>query len=634
MQADTLPKLLIRNAEQIGGKVAMQEKTLGIWRQCTWRESCQRVKYLSLGLISLGLEHGDRSSILGDSKPEWYWAQFSIQAAGGVSVGLFTDALASELRYIIEHSGSKFVVAGDQEQVDKMLKIKDELPNLKRVIYWDPKGLWDYDDPILTSYEEVTELGRKYEEAHPGAFEATIAKGEGDDLAILCYTSATTGDLPKGVMLSHAGLVRGTERVVPVLGIGEDGAYFSVFPGAWLGEQVWGLGMHLVVGNRVCFAEEPETMLQNLREISPTVAPFSPRQLENLISTIQVKMTDAAPLKRLFYHLFSPVGYKLADVRLANKPQATFWKLLYALANLILFRPLKDKLGFAEQTKTIWSGGSALSPDAAKFFSAIGLSLRIGYAATEGSGFHCAHRGSDFRWDSVGPPLLGAEIRITDEGETLLGGGTALGYYKNPELTSKAFERGWFHTGDASLVTDDGHVVFIDRVSELGELASGYRYSPTYIEGKLKFSPYIKDAVSIGGKERDYLSAIINIDFENIGKWAEAHQIGYTTFVDLSQKKEVAAIIKKDIERINRVLPEPSRVRKYVLLHKEFDPDEAELTRTRKLRRKFFEERYHELIEAIYQGKEEVKVEASVKYRDGRTGVVTTGLRINSIEAG
>lgn len=634
MQADTLPKLLIRNAEQIGGKVAMQKKTLGVWRQYTWKECSQRVKYLSLGLIGLGLEHGNRAAILGDSEPSWYWAQFSIQAAGGVSVGLFTDALASELQYVIGHSGSKYIIAGDQEQVDKMLEIKDELPNLKRVIYWDPNGLWNYDDPILTSYEEVMELGREYEEAHPGAFEESVASGKGDDLAILSYTSATTGNVPKGVMLSHAGLMRGTERVVPVLGVDEDGAYFSVFPGAWLGEQVWGLGMHLTTGNRVCFAEEPETMLQNLREISPTVVPFSPRQLEDLISNVQVKMTDAAFLKRLCYHLFSPVGYKLADMKLAKESSSPFWKWLYALANLIVFRPLKDKLGFAEQTKSIWSGGSALSPDAAKFFSAIGLNLRIGYAATEGGGFHCAHRGDDFRSESVGPPLVGAEIRITSEGEMLLGGGTALGYYQNTELTSEAFGGGWFHTGDASYITDDGHVVFIDRVSELGELASGYRYSPTFIEGKLKFSPYIKDAVSIGGKGRDYLSAIINIDFENIGKWAEAQQIGYTTFVDLSQKKEVAAIIKKDIERVNKVLPEQSRVRKYVLLHKEFDPDEAELTRTRKLRRRFFEERYQELIEAIYQGREEVKVEAPVRYRDGRTGVVTTGLRINSIEAG
>ncbi len=626
---DTLPKIIKSNCEKWGDRTAMAMKNFGIWQRYSWKDYYDRVKYLSLGLISLGLEPGERVCIIGDNEPEWLWGEFATQAAGGIATGIFVDSIPSEVKHIAAHSGAKFAIVNDQEQTDKFLEIKDELPSLKKVIYWDPKGLRNYDEPIIISFAEVMELGRKYEETHPGLFEQNVEKGNGDDTAFIYYTSGTTG-LPKGAVLSHKALVTTAKGFINRYPLTENDDLISNFPAAWVGDSFFATIPHLLTGARLNFPEEPETIAEDTREIGPNFAIYGPRQWESLVSEIQVKMIDANPIKRFSYHLFLPVGYKIADYGFEGRTPNLFWRALYWIANGLLFQPLKDKLGLSRVRFAV-TGSSVLALDTFRLIHAIGIELRQNYAGTE-AGFISSHGKGDIKFESVGRPAISTEVRVADDGELLVRSDCMFKeYYKDPEKTVETLRDGWFHSGDAVYVNEEGHLIFLDRVKDMGELATGAKYAPQYIEGRLRFSPYIKDAMVIGGKDRDFVSAIVNIDFTMVGKWAENNRVPYTTFVDLSQKKEVADLVQKDLVRVNGYLPEGSRVKRFVLLHKEFDPDEAELTRTRKLRRGFMEERYKDLIEAMYQDKEEVKVEAPVTYRDGRKGVVTTAIKVRTI---
>lgn len=626
---DTIPKIIKHNSEKWGDRIGIAKKDFGIWQTYTWREYYEKVKYLSLGLISLGLEPGDRVCIIGDNEPEWFWGEFATQAAGGIPTGIFVDSIPSEVKYIAEHSDAKFAIVNDQEQTDKFLQIKDELPLLKKIIYWDPKGLKNYDDPILISFAEVIKLGRKYEKEHPGFFEELIEKGKGDDIAFIYYTSGTTG-LPKGAALTHQALISTSQSFLDRYPLNENDEVISNFPAPWVGDSFFSTIPHLLTGARLNAPEEPETIAEDTREIGPSFVVYGPRQWEGLVSEIQVKMIDANPIKRLTYHLLLPVGYKIADLKFAKKRPNLFWQILYGVANLVLFHPLKDKIGLS-CLKYAGTGSSVLSLDTFRFLHAIGIDLGQIYASTEG-GFISAHGKGESNFETIGRPAPETEVRISDDGEALIRSKRIFkGYHKDPERTAEVLKDGWFHSGDAIYINEEGHLVFLDRVKDMGRLATGARYAPQYIEGRLRFSPYIKDAMVIGGEERDFVSAIINIDFTMVGKWAENNRVPYTTFVDLSQKDAVADLVHKDLIRVNNYLPPESRVKKFVLLHKEFDPDEAELTRTRKLRRDFVEERYKDIIEAMYSDKEEVKVEAPVTYRDGRKGVVTTALKIRTI---
>lgn len=626
---DTLPKLVRRNSEEWGDGVAMAMKDFGIWQRYTWKDYYKKVKYFSLGLISLGLEPGDRVCIIGDNEPQWFWGEFAVQAAGGIATGIFVDSVPSEVKYIAEQSDVKFAIVNDQEQTDKFLKIKEELPSLKKVIYWDPKGLRNYDDPLIISFTEVMELGRKYEQAHPRLFEQNVEKGKGDDIAFIYYTSGTTG-LPKGATLTHKALINTARGFINRYPLSENDDLVSNFPAAWVGDSFFATVPHLLTGARINFPEEPETIAEDTREIGPNFVIYGPRQWESLVSEIQVKMIDAHPMKRFCYHLFLPIGYKIADYNFAGKKPNLFWRALYQVAHLLLFRPLKDKLGLSNVRFAV-TGSSVLSLDTFRLIHAIGIELRQNYAGTE-AGFISSHAKRDIKFESVGRPAVGTEVRITNDGELLVRSECMFNeYHRDPEKTKEAFKDGWFCTGDAVHISEDGHLIFLDRLKELGELATGVKYAPQYIEGRLRFSPYIKDAMVIGGKDKDFVSAIVNIDFTMVGKWAEKNRVPYTTFVDLSQKKEVANLVQRDLVRVNSYLPEGARAKKFVLLHKEFDPDEAELTRTRKLRRGFLEERYKNLIEEIYSDKDEVIVEASVTYRDGREGLVTTPIKIRTV---
>jgi len=629
---DTIPQIVRGNYEKWGDRTAMCMKKFGIWQRYSWEDYYENVKYFSLGLVSLGLKQGDVVCIIGDNEPEWFWGEFATQAAGGIVTGIFVDSIPSEVKYIADHAEAKFAIVNDQEQTDKFLEIKSELPSLKKVIYWDPKGLKNYDDPLLISFTEVMKLGKQYEETHPGLFEQNVDKGKGDDTAFIYYTSGTTG-LPKGAILTHRALINTAQGFISRYPLSEKDDLISNFPAAWVGDSFFATIPHLLTGARINYPEEPETITEDTREVGPDFVIYGPRQWEGLVSEIQVKMIDANPLKRFCYNLFLPVGHKIADANFQNKKPNLFWRALHRIAHVIVFRPLKDKLGLSKVRFAV-TGSSVLSLDTFRLIHAIGIELRQNYGSTE-AGFICSHGKGEIMFESVGRPALNTEVRITDEGELLVRSDCMFGgYHKDPQKTAATLIEGWCHTGDAVNINDKGHMIFMDRLEHMGELSSGIKYAPQYIEGRLRFSPYIKDAMVIGGKDKDFVSAIINMDFTMVGKWAERNRLPYTTFVDLSQKKEVADLVQEDLVRVNSYLPELARVRKFVLMHKEFDPDEAELTRTRKLRREFMEERYRDLIERIYSDGEEIKVEAAVTYRDGRKGMVTTSIKVRTVSEG
>ncbi len=626
---ETIPQIIKDNAAKWGSQTAMCMKMFGIWYRYSWQEYYSNVKYLSLGLISLGLNRGDVVAIIGDNEPQWFWSEFAAQAAGAIATGIYVDSIPSEVKYTAEHSGAKFAVVNDQEQTDKFLEIKEDLPLIQKIIYWDPKGLRNYNDPLLISFNEVIALGKEYEKTHPGLFENNLDAGSGDNPAFIYYTSGTTG-LPKGAVLTHRALITTAKGFVNRYPMNEKDNLISNFPAAWVGDSFFATVPHLLTGAKLNFPEEPETIAEDTREIGPNFVIYGPRQWEGLVSDIQVKMLDAGWLKRLTYKVFMPVGYKIADIQFDGKTPDLFWRTLHYIAYLSLFRPLKDRLGLSKVRFAV-TGSSVLSLDTFRLIHAIGIELRQAYASTE-AGLISSHAKGEIKFESLGRPALGATIRITREGELLVTSDCMFtAYHKNQEKTKATLVDGWCHTGDAVNLNEQGHIIFMDRLEHMGILKSGAKYAPQYIEGRLRFSPYIKDAMVIGGKDRDFVSAILNIDFAMVGKWAERNRIPYTTFVDLSQKKEVADLVRKDLERVNGYLPEPSRVQKFVLLHKEFDPDEAELTRTRKLRREFMEQRYKELIEALYSGKDKVDVQAPVTYRDGRKGMVTTGIQVRNL---
>jgi long-chain acyl-CoA synthetase len=629
---ETIPQVILSNRNQWGKQTAMCMKRFGIWQRYNWSEYYDQVKYFGLGLLKLGLNPGDVVCIIGDNEPEWFWGEFGVQAVGGVPTGIFVDCIPSEVKYIATHTDARFALVNDQEQTDKFIEIKDELPQLKKVIYWDPKGLRNYEDPLLTSFTDVMQLGKEYEKEHHGLFEKSVEKGRGSDTAFIYYTSGTTG-LPKGAVLTHHSLLSIAHNFVARYPLDEKDNLISNFPAAWVGDSFFATIPHLLTGAVLNFPEEPETIAEDTREVGPNFVVYGPRQWESLVSDINVQIIDTSPLKRLVYNVFLPVGHRIADMKFQGKTPNILWKTLHLMAYWALFRPLKDRLGLSRVRYAV-TGSSVLSLDTFRLIHAIGIELRQVYASTE-AGFISSHSEGEIKFESVGRPALGAEVRLTDEGELLVRSECMFqGYLKNPQKTAETFAEGWCHTNDAVNIDQEGHLIFLDRLEHMAELRSGGKYAPQYIEGRLRFSPYIKDVMVVGGKDKEFVSAIINIDFTMVGKWAERNHVPYTTFVDLSQKPAVADLVRKDLNRVNSYLPGPAQVRKFVLMHKEFDPDEAELTRTRKLRRDYMEERYKDLIKAVYSDEKEVKVQAQVTYRDGRKGVVSTNIAVRDTEKG
>ena len=630
MEPQTIPGLIERNAQRWPDRAAMCFKDVGVWHRYSWRQYYDRVKYFSLGLISLGLKKGDVVAIIGDNEPEWFWAEFAVQAAGAIPTGIYVDAVPDEVKFVVNHSGASFAVVNDQEQADKFLEIKAAIPQIQKIIYWDPKGLKNYDDPLLAGFSQVEKLGVEYEKSHPELFEKILENLKPDDTAFIYYTSGTTGQ-QKAAILTHKALISTASGFVTRYPLDDDSDLISNFPAAWVGDSFFATIPHLISGARLNFPEEPETIAADTREIGPHFVIYGPRQWEGVVSDIQVKMMDAHPFKRLAYRTFLPVGYRLAEARLSGRDPGLFWSLLGRFSNALMFRPLKDRLGLS-RVRCAVTGSSVLALDTFKLIHAIGIELRQNYASTE-AGFISSHSGGEIAFESVGRPALNTEVRLTGEGELFVRSDCMFsGYFHDETKTAESFAPGgWFRTGDAVNINEQGHIIFLDRLKDMGELKNGVKFAPQYIEGRLRFSPYIKDAMVLGDKDKEYVSAIINIDFSMVSKWAQSNHLNYTTYVDLSQKQEVADLVAKDIIRVNGFLPENSRVRKFVILHKEFDPDEAELTRTRKLRRGAMYEKYSVLIDALYGSNAEVRVEAPVTYRDGRKGVVTTSIKVREV---
>jgi long-chain acyl-CoA synthetase len=627
---DTLPKLLWANYRENPSLVAMRKKDLGIWNPLTWEDCYTTVKYFALGLHFLGFGPAERLSILGDNDPQWYFAELAAQALGGAAVGLYIDVIPSEVQYIVDHSDSTFAVAKDQEQCDKLLEVLEELPRLKKIIYWDPKGMRSYRAiPQVISFEEVVELGRRHERENPGLFEKMLALGKGGDTAVLCYTSGTTG-LPKGALISHDFLIKGARKFAMVKPWRSTDEYLSFVPLAWIAEQLFMAGW-LLWKTKVNYPESTETIQENIREIGPHFLLLGPRQWQSLVSMVQMKMNDAGLLRRWVYKVSMAIAYRVSHYRFEKRETPpVFWRLLHKLADYCCLLHIRDQLGL-RRARTALTGGSSLGPDVFRWFQAIGVNISEAYGLTEVNPV-AMHR----EWakaGTVGPPVPGVEVKISEEGEVWVRSDVIFdGYHKQPEETAKIVQDGWVKTGDAGLFDEDGHLIILDRMKDMLTLRGGEKYSPTYIENRLKFSPYVKDAMVLGGENRDFVFAIINIDFDNVGRWAEKNGISYTTFVDLSQKEEVYELIQKDVERVNKDLPLKARVKKFSLLHKEFDPDEGELTKTRKLRRAFLENRYRAMIEAAYAGQERVATEAEVKYRDGRTAMICTEIKIWEVQ--
>ncbi|MGD9031440.1 MAG: AMP-binding protein [Desulfobacteraceae bacterium] len=630
-EINTIPGLIKANYEKWGeSEVAVRDKDFGLWQEYTWTDSYEKIKHFCLGLKSLGLEPEDKVAVIGDNEPEWYWAAFATQAGRGIVVPQFTDAIPDELKYLIDFADCKFVVARDQEQVDKILDIKDELPKMKKIIYWYYKGMRNYTEPFLLRFDQVEEMGKAYEKSHPEIFERMLEAVSPEDIANIYYTSGTTGR-PKAVMCSHRALIGSARATMSLSNLSERENILCYLPPAWVGEAYLGSIPHLLSGAKLNIPEEPETVLHDITEILPYMILGGPRQWEGWVSQIRAKIAEAGAIEKTVYNIFMPIALKVADLKLKGKEVPFRLKLLYAIADLLLLRQIRDRIGLSN-AKFAATAGSVLGEDTFKFIAALGIKLRQVYGSSEG-GMISGHFEDDIRVGTVGPPLPGVDVKVSDDGEILVKSTYAFSkYYKNPEATAQALRDGWWYSGDAGNLDEQGHVIFMDRVSELGELRSGDKYAPQYIESGLRYSTYIKDAMAVGDRTRDYVTAIIIIDFENVGRWAEINRIPYTTFTDLSQKEEVAKLIRADVERVNGTLPEVARVKRYVSLHKEFDPDEADLTRTRKLKRESLEKRYGDLIGAMYDGRDEIEVEAEITYQDGKKGILRTSLKIHAME--
>lgn len=635
---NTLPKVLRYQYRKYGDKeVFMSHKDFGIWNNYTWKDVYEHTALVHLGLLSLGLEPEDVVGIIGDNDPRWFWAEYAIQAAKAITVGMYVDYHYAEVKYVLGFGKAKFAFAKDQEMVDKIVAVKEFLPNLKKVIYWEARGLWFYDFPWLMSYDELEEMGREYKKSHPNIFEENIDKTQPDDIACTMLSSGTTRMTDDGVprsqmgLMTHRALMLNATGVIDLAPVFDNDKYVSYASPAW-GEQYIGVGGNLITATHIFFPEKPATIANDIREIGPQSLSFTPRLWEAQISGILSRIEDSSSFKRFFYDRFLPIGYKMVDYRMKGKRAPLWLRLLYKLGDLIVFRPMRDQLGLLG-VRHAYNAGAVLGPDSLRFFHAIGVPLKQIYGTTE-IGLHCLHPAEEMDYETVGKIISLDYIKISDEGEILFRGPMlGCGYLNDPEAWKKNFdEEGWFHTGDSGYINERGHLVFYDRLSDMVKLPTGRKFSPQYVESRLKFSTYIRDCVIIGGEDKPFVSSIITVDYENAGDWAEKHHIPYTTYVDLSQKPQIYDIIKEEVRRVNEYLADDMKIKKLVNLHKEFDADDAELTRSGKIRRKYMEERYSELVEAIYSGKDKYETEASVKYRDGRTGTIRTFILIKSVE--
>ncbi|MDB5840464.1 MAG: AMP-dependent synthetase and ligase [Herminiimonas sp.] len=619
----TLPRMLARNAAEWPDQIAMREKDLGIWKALTWRECLEQVKLLTYGLHAMGIGADDVVGLIGQNRPHWVFSQIAAHAAHALSLGIYKDSLADEVAYLINFAEIKLVLAEDEEQVDKLLELGDTIPSVKKIVYFDARGMRKYDDPRLISIDALHREARTLQEREPGLFDALVAARSPEATAILCTTSGTTSR-PKLAMISGHSFLRHCASFLLADPKYPGDEYVSVLPLPWIGEQVYAVAHFLLSGITVNFVEEDETTSHDMREIGPTCLLYPPRVWEAISADVKARMMDAGPFKRAMFHVGMKLGLRAVDKGGRSR-----------LTDLLIGRALRDRLGFS-RLRSAATGGAPLGPDVFRFFRAFGVPLRQLYGQTEMTGVYAGHTHDDVDYDTVGVPFENVEIRIDNADRNGIGEvmsrhpGMFSGYYRNDEATRETIRDGWMYTADAGYINKNGHLVVLDRVNDLAVMANGDRFSPQYLENKLKFSPYIGECVALG-QNRDYIAAMICIRYSILSKWAEKRHVSFTTYSDLSGLPQVYDLIRAEVEATNATLPESQRIRRFLLLYKELDADDGELTRTRKVRRGTINERYGMLIDALYSGQDKVEVDTTITLQDGRKTRIQQTLRIVSM---
>ena len=627
----TLPRLLRRNAQELARRTAIREKDRGIWQSCSWAEYHAQVRDFALGLAALGFKREDRLSVIGDNRPRLYWAQVAAQCLGGASVPVYQDSIAKELAFVWNHADVSVIVAEDQEQIDKVMALRDQLPALRYVIYDDARGMLHYKHDWLKSFADVQAMGREFGKTHGGYFDAAIEQGRADDLAFVCYTSGTTGN-PKGAMLTHGNALETAKMALRAEDFRVDDDYLAYLPMAWVGDTFYTLVMGLAVGFAINCPESPETVQRDLRELGPTLILAPPRIWENMLTAVQVKGADAPPLKRWVFERSRRAAARAEILRSEGKRIPLGLRVRMALGEFFVYGPLRDQLGL-RRARWALTGGAPLGPDTFRFFRSIGVNLKQIYGSTETTGLVSVQPTREANPTTAGRPCPGIEVKIAERGEVLVkSAGVFRGYLKNDEATREVIDaEGWFHTGDAGFIDPRGHLVIIDRAKDVGSLADGTPFAPQFVENKLKFSPFIREAVAFGD-QRPFVTAMIAIDMNTVGNWAERRSIAYTSYMDLSGKPEVRALIGEEIRKCNETLPEAGKVRRFLLLTKDLEADDAEMTRTRKVRRRFVAEKYAAVIDAFYGGRDEVELATNITYEDGRQAMIQSRVRLENVE--
>ena len=630
--ATTFPRLLQKHASERPNDPALREKEYGIWQTWNWQRAAQDVRAMASGLAALGFTPGQNLAIVGDNRPHLYLMFIAVQALRGVPVPMYQDAVAAEMAFVLEDAEVHFAFAENQEQVDKMLELRETVPGLTHIIYDDPRGMRNYTQPGLISVDELMALGRKHDELHPQLFDESVAQIQPGDVAVILYTSGTTGR-PKGVCQTHASFIGSAVGGVETDGLNAKDDVLSYLPPAWVGDFLFSMAQWLVAGFTINCPESSETVNIDMREIGPTYYFAPPRVFEGMLTSVSIRMEDAAKSKQWLHRKFMDVARRVGSDILDGKPVGGGDRLMYALGNFLIYGPLKNAMGLS-RIRVAYTAGAAIGPDLFRFFRSIGVNLKQLYGQTETCAYVCIQKNGQVKLNSVGQAAPGIELKIADNGEVLVKGVSVLKeYYKRPDATAEVIdENGYFKTGDAGVLDPDGHLIIIDRAKDVGKMAGGAMFAPNYIENKLKFFPQIKEAVCFGNG-KDMVTAFINIDFEAVGNWAERQGLPYAGYVDLAGKPEVLKMMTECVEKVNADLAtEPgmadTQVHRFLVLHKELDPDDDELTRTRKVRRGFVAEKYAVLLDALYGGKPEQFIETAVKFEDGRTGKVSANLKV------
>ncbi|WP_025896962.1 AMP-binding protein [Sneathiella glossodoripedis] len=630
---DTFPKLIRRNAKERPDVPAYREKEFGIWQTYSWKDVYDNSRSFGLGLVELGVTRGDAVAIIGSNRPQLYWVFSATQSIGALPVPLYQDGVADEIQYVLAHAEAKVVVVEDQEQVDKVLSIMDQCPTIKYIIYKEPRGMRHYKQPFIKSYTEVQEIGQALDAKSPDFFDAECDKAVSDDIATLLYTSGTTGR-PKGVMLSFRNMVEAGRLSVEFENLTEKDKVLSYLPMAWVGDHLFSYSQAATAGFSVNCPENAETVLTDLREIGPTYYFAPPAIFENMLTQMMIRIEDASKIKQKLFHYFIDVAKKCGVEILEGKPVPLMDRLKYALGNALIYGPLKNTLGFS-QIRVAYTAGAPMGPEVFKFYRSLGVNLKQLYGQTESCAYVCIQNDKDVRPDTVGPPAPGCEIMIDEAtGEVLYKSpGAFVGYYKNEEATKETkTETGWVHTGDAGIMTDDGQLKIIDRAKDVGKLRDGTLFAPQYIENKLKFFPFISEAVC-HGNDKETVTAFINIDLEAVGNWAERRGISYASYQDLANRDEVYAQIKECVEQVNQDLAIDSelagaQISRFLVLPKALDADDGELTRTRKVRRRIIAERYEPLITALFSDVSVADIQSEMTFEDGRKGQLKATVKI------